>query len=240
MILGFVLIYKLIPVTHVEEKSLPVRKIHSLNLLFTKKIILVIMTGMLLAFFIQGMFTSTLSLIMKQHYSEQVQFVGITVGVAALAGMVQSARWLWEPMIALKFGSISDGRFGRIRLLLLFLLISSISLAFIPLKMSIYSWLVIIFVFMMSATVLTTVTDAIATDIGLEYDSNLVMTYYTLFIDIGAALGPFIVYLIIDFQHGVTSSYLFGSVMFLSLTVQWYWMDKINKRITMPVEVSLK
>ncbi|MCD8501048.1 MAG: hypothetical protein LRY71_04395 [Bacillaceae bacterium] len=86
--------------------------------------------------------------------------------------------------------------------------------------MSIYPWLFIFSYFMLSATVLTTVTDALASDVGQELDSNFVMTYYTLFIDIGAALGPISVYFIANFQYGVTASYFFGSIIFFGLTVQ--------------------
>ncbi|OIJ18404.1 hypothetical protein BKP45_12585 [Anaerobacillus alkalidiazotrophicus] len=220
MILGFPLIAWLVPRKHVERE----RKVStntSITRLFNKSVILVVISGLLLAFIIQGLFVSTLSLVMLKHYSHQVQIIGMTIGVTSLAGIVQGIRWAWEPFVALKFGQLSDGKDGRLPLFIMFLTSAAICLALIPISMPLYIWIIITIFFMLSTTIITTLVDALATDVGKTSDINIVMTYYTVFLDVGAALGPIIAYLIISFGNGLNFSYYIGALIFLIVAAIW-------------------
>ncbi|OIJ10538.1 hypothetical protein BKP37_18565 [Anaerobacillus alkalilacustris] len=220
MILGFPLIVWLVPRKQVE-KEIELQTKTPITILFNKQVILVVISGLLLAFIIQGLFVSTLSLVMLKHYSHQVQIIGMTIGVTALAGVIQGIRWAWEPFVALKFGQLSDGKDGRLPLFIIFLTSAAICLALIPILMPLYIWIIITSFFMLSTTIITTLVDALATDVGKISDINIVMTYYTVFLDVGAALGPIIAYLIISYENGLNFSYYIAALIFIILAAIW-------------------
>lgn len=221
MIIGFPIIIWLVPSERVDKK-LQVPYKDTIKRLVTKQVLLVIATGLLLALTIQGMFVSTLSLVMQDLFTNEIEIIGFTIGVTALAGIIQGVRWIWEPFVAMKFGQLSDGKKGRLPLFITFLFIGAICFTLIPVAMPLLLWVFIVLAFMLASTVLTTLVDAIATDVGKNSDVNTVMTYYTVFLDFGAALGPLVSYFIIGYKNGLALSFYLGGVILVILAFLWY------------------
>ena len=181
----------------------------------------VMVTGFLLAFFIQGVFTATLSYVIGVHYSEEIDLFGMVIAATALTGFIQAARWMWEPFLAVLFGQVSDGKRGRLPIFLLFLLISGAGFCFIPVQLPIFVWMVNVFIVMIAFTGITTVLDAITSDIAKSSNVNQVMTTYTVAVDFGAALGPFISFAIIGLEKGLLYTFLGGGFTFFCLFLYW-------------------
>ncbi|MCD8511798.1 MAG: MFS transporter [Bacillus sp. (in: Bacteria)] len=199
-----------------------------------KLIIKVISSGFLLSLVIQGIFVSTLSLLLSFHFSEQISILTITFGVTALAGIIQGIRWAWEPFLAVKFGMLSDRAQSRYPLFIGFLLLSGICLLIIPISMSIYLWLIIVLLFMVTATALTTFVDTIIADLTTNSNSKTVMTYHVVFLDLGATLGPLIAYLIISIENGVVYTYALAGIILLTLALLWLreaFMEKVRTTV---------
>ncbi|GIP40005.1 MFS transporter [Paenibacillus sp. J31TS4] len=175
-------------------------------------------TGLLIAMVYQGIFTATLS-----HLTEEaagtIPIAGFVLGSAALAGILQAIRWGWEPLLAPWVGKQSDGRWGRDRLLGVSLLAGALLYAALPLPMPLAVWLAVVLGVQLTATVLTTVADTVATDLAAA-DGKSVMTTYSLATDLGAALGPFLGYTVIEgFSTGTL--YLGTAAVLLVMAVLW-------------------
>lgn len=83
---------------------------------------------------------------------------------ATFAGFLQALRWIWEPWLAPWIGKKSDSHYGRGPLLTVSLLAATFLFGFIPLKVSFVVWLFILIGVQITATLLTTLTDAVASD----------------------------------------------------------------------------
>lgn len=219
MIIGIPLVFWFIPSAK-NEKTIESGKT-SFSWL-TKPILKVIITGLLLAFIIQGMVSSTMSLVLTYQYGEIINLYYFTIGATALAGILQGIRWGWEPFLAIKFGHLSDGHKGRLPLFIMFLVAGAACLCLIPIKLNIYLWLVVVLLFMAVSTVLTTLIDAVTSDFATKANKNTVMTYYSVFLDIGAAFGPLISFFIIDWNNGVQIIYILSGCILVGLAYIWY------------------
>jgi hypothetical protein len=114
-------------------------------------------------------------------------------------------------------GARSDGENGRLPLLILSLSFSAIAAAALPFSTSIYIWGIVCMFILLSATSITTLTDAIAADLAKQTHAVACLTLYTILQDIGAATGPFISYFVITFPFRYISLYLGCSLVY------WVW-----------------
>lgn len=188
---------------------------------FKPDIVKVIGSGFLLTLLINGIFASTLSYLLHYHFTEQVSLFGLVIGVATLSGFLQGARWGWEPFLAAFIGRISDGPRGRLPYFLGALALSAIGYASLPWSMSIYPLLLFLLLTMLSATALTTLMDALTADVAKTTNTIALMTVYTVALDLGAAIGPLIAYLLFLVKHGLVYTYLLSAGLFLLIALLW-------------------
>lgn len=189
-------------------------------------IVKVIFSGFIIALLIQGVFTSTLSFMIGYHFSDTISLFGFMIGVAALSGILQAARWAWEPFLAAKIGSLSDGPKGRVPYFIASLIISAIGYACISWSMPIYIWFILVLIIMLSATALTTLMDALTADVAKTTNAISLMTAYSIALDFGAALGPFLAYLFLNLDNGVMYTYMGGAILFFIVAMIWYIPQK--------------
>ncbi|MDV2685765.1 MFS transporter [Alkalihalophilus lindianensis] len=185
------------------------------------KTVAVILSGMVIAFLIQGVFSSSISLVMADHFGDELFLIGLTVGVTALAGILQGVRWLWEPYLAKKFGEWSDGDRGRLPLYIGSLIVSMIGFLLIPIQFSIFIWVGLALILMTASTALTTIGDALTADVAKSGDANRVLTIYTVFLDVGAALGPLFIYGSLSIGLSLQQAFSLSAALFLLLVVYW-------------------
>ena len=187
-----------------------------------------LLTGLAIALVYQGVFNSTLSHLIKTHEAETVAVAGIALGAASLAGILQAIRWSWEPWLAPFFGRLSDGKRGRRPFLCATIAVAALLFSLIPVEMPLPLWLLLLIAVQVTATILTTIPDALASDAAASHTKD-VMTSYSLMTDLGAALGPLIAYILTQF-FGAYAAY-WGSAALLSvLLAKWYLAPPLPKQ----------
>lgn len=189
---------------------------------FSKPVVKVVGSGLLIAMLIQGLFTSTLSFVVDTHFTDTIILFGVLIGATTLTGVLQGVRWIWEPFLATRFGRWSDGPKGRLPLFLSSLVAAAVGFALIPFQLPLPLWLVITLFVQIVFTSLTTLMDALASDTAQTSSVITVMTVYSVATDLGAAMGPALGYALIEFEHGLFITYLGGTVIFLLLGGWWY------------------
>lgn len=96
--------------------------------------------------------------------------------------------------------------------------------------MSIYIWIFVSLLVMLSATSLTTLSDAVASDVAKQTNAVSFLTYYTISQDIGAAIGPFFSYFLITIPFGFSYLYFGSAFILLILASYWIRVQKVQVR----------
>lgn len=187
---------------------------------WTKPVMKIIATGLLL-FLIQTVLTSTLSLLIETHYAQPMMLIGMIVTSTMLSGVLQAVRWAWEPFLASLFGRWSDGVKGRLPLFRMALIVSAAGYALIPWQLPVYVWCAAILFVMAASTAITTLLDALASDVARLSSVIAVMTAFSVAADLGSAIGPMLTYLILNLPHGIMYTYM-GSAVVLVVLAIWH------------------
>ena len=184
-----------------------------------------LMTGAVVAMIYQGVFTATLSYLVQIHNAPVIDMAGFAVGAASLAGILQAIRWAWEPWLAPWVGIKSDGRHGRKKVLIFSLFMATVLFCLLPFDIPLFPWLMIVMGVQVTATALTTLTDAVASDAASRSSKILVLTAYSLAIDLGSAIGPFLGYLL-NSSVNPYAAYWAAALSLLLLAIAWIVPDK--------------
>lgn len=180
----------------------------------------VLVTGLIISMVYMGILASTLSELIKYTSHLKLHILGLTLAAASLAGIVQAIRWAWEPFLAPMFGKWSDGKHGRIPLLIIGLIGSSFLFILAALPVPFLLLLILLLLIQVGATLLTTLSDALAADAASQSSKIAVMTAYTVIIDLGASLGPSLAYFIIEWLN-VTAAYQLTAMLLGFTGIVW-------------------
>ncbi|EKF36882.1 MFS transporter [Bacillus xiamenensis] len=187
----------------------------------SREVVKVLLTGMLVALIIQGLFASTLSHVIEVKIGQNgIALLGYVIGASALSGAIQAIRWGWEPFVAPRAGRWFDGVVVKERMLCwMFLSFGALSILGAMLKIT--GWfLVMLLLLQLLSTILTTLTDTLAFHkASTQTDRNRFLASYSFVQDLGAALGPLLGYTVIQFwgANSVFWLMIMMSVLFLSL-----------------------
>lgn len=195
-------------------------KLQNVSTLVNANTLWPLLTGLFIALVYQGAFTSTLSYLIQIHTASQIPLFGALVGAASLAGILQALRWGWEPWLAPWFGRLSDGKHGRKKILTVTLFLAALFFSLIPLTLPLGWWLLLIIFILLTATILTTIIDAIACDAAVCSSQRNFMSVYSIALDLGAALGPLLSYALNDLS-GPYAIYQVIAAGLLLLALKW-------------------
>ena len=176
--------------------------------------------GCLTAFVFQGVVASTLSRLIAVHTNGGLTLFGSLIGASILSGFFQALRWGWEPWLAPLTGRFSDQRFGRTQMLTYSFALGAVAFAALAAPLSLPLWFFCILFMQLTATMLTTLTDAAAYDAATITGERALLMTYALSVDIGAALGPIVAYSMNEFW-GVNTVYACSAVLLAILFVRW-------------------
>jgi MFS family permease len=188
---------------------------------FSFSVIRVVIGGLIIALLFEGVIASTFSLLINEHYQKGLIIVGFTITTAAMSGFLQGIRWLWEPFLAPYIGRWSDRMAGRQLLFIPFLFFGSLGFLLAAFKLPLPIWILVTLLLMISATALVTLSDSLASDVAKNSSTVKVMTIYTIALDVGAALGPFISYQLVILKSGLIYTYTLGAILLFSLALLW-------------------
>lgn len=164
----------------------------------------VMATGLVVALIYQGLYAST------------------------LGGVLQAIRWGWEPWLAPGIGVLSDRRFGRQSMMVVSLAFGVVVFGLVALSLPLPLWLLALIGIQLTGTSLTTIADSVASDTASVRGGRVFMMWYSFAVDLGAAIGPILAYLLND-MWGMDTAYAGTAVLLLILAVKWYWSAPLLK-----------
>ncbi|WP_407271827.1 MFS transporter [Radiobacillus sp. PE A8.2] len=219
------LVHFLIPATKTsrDDKS----KSHHRSWL-TSSVAMVLATGMVMGFIVFGLFASTLSQLIDRSYVNEWSFFHITIGAASLAGFMQAIRWGWDPFVAPLVGRWLDSTASFLRVLLLPLFGGGMLLLFIASFQSMIIVIILLVCFQLMSTIFVTTTDTLATTAAAQSDKVKVITFHTVVVDVGAALGPLISFVLIDY-FSLTIVYYVAGILLILLGIAWVIYNRSSK-----------
>lgn len=152
----------------------------------------VLVTSLLVALIYQGMFTSTISKLVETHLGDEVTIGDWLLGAGSVAGIVQGLRWSWEPWVAPWIGRMADGAGERSLLFPIILFTGSGLFLGMLLLVPKLIWLMLIIGVLFTATLASTLLDALMAERLSRENKLTFLPTYTLAVDLGAALGPLV------------------------------------------------
>ena len=208
-----------------KEKGSVLRVLRSPTLLW------VLLACLVVKLLTEGFFMSTLSPLLEHHWGASISCFGLALGCATVAGFIQSLRWGWDPVLSPLVGRISDGRLGRVGMFAGGCWVCAALLALTVFPLPFWPWMGLLIGFLVCCTVMTTLSDALATDVAADSQAVVVITAYTFAIDLGAALGPLGGFAAIEFW-GMDTAYLICAAMMALFALQWtFWPPVKRKRV---------
>lgn len=214
-----------------EQKVRITAKPNFFSSLINKRTILIIVSGFIVSLLFQGIFVSVLSTALELNYGTIITIFSTTIAVTALAGIIQALRWMWEPFLARAIGAWTDGLTGRVTIYIFSLLFGAISFILLGLKMNIIVWSIVCIMVMLAATAVTTVNDALASDIAKSTSVISFITLYSIVLDLGSALGPIIALTIISVNYGIQILFFSSAIILIILVILWVFEYLHDKKI---------
>jgi MFS transporter, DHA1 family, multidrug resistance protein len=189
----------------------PHQKSHTLRLLGITALVSVVYFGLV---------PSTLSLYIAEHQPDPLVVAGWTLGAASLSGLLQAARWCWNPLLSPWIGRLSDRGTSRNPLFMASLLCAGFLFLLAPLPLPVAVLLMLLVGLLLGNTLIMSLLDTIAGDAASRYGAVRFMTAYTLVIDLGAAAGPAAAYAVIGL-FGVDTVYSLAAVILMLAAMVW-------------------
>lgn len=191
------IIYFMIPLTEKNVEEMQQKK-QKLQILKQKEVLKIMTMGLIVALVIFGIFASFLSKLIVLHHGEAINLFSLTIGAATIAGIIQAIRWSWDPFLAPRIGKLIDQRLNRFVVLTTASVLYGIVFLIIGTTMNTILWLVILLVLQLLSTTMVTTMDTIVSHLANKVDTVKTMTLYTVIVDIGAAIGPLVVFFALD------------------------------------------
>lgn len=207
-----------------HQLELPPGKTKTVWSLQVKKIVI---SGLIISL-LHAVFGATLTYLIDTSYPKGIPWFGLIIGSTVLGGVLTALRCAWEPFLARWFGQRTDGPRGRLPLFMLSLAGAAAGYALLPWQLPLGIWIVIVIFVMITSTALGTIMDAMASDAAKSTSVITVMTAYSVSTDLGAAIGPTLIYWVVGSQYGVTSMYLACAAVFVLIGL-WYWKEYVTK-----------
>lgn len=180
---------------------------------------------------LEGMFTATLSHVIDVRLGSGQELFGLALGAASLAGLLQAARWGAGPFLSPWVGKRTDGKWGRKPYLIALLLLAALLMACVQIRMPFWIWTLNLFAILLVATMLTTVMDALASDLSSAAGKAAVMTWFVIAADVGASFGPFLGYLS-ERIFGLDVTFWMSALLLFLLGAGWLFASaKRNEKI---------
>ena len=223
------LLLRRIPPTNRTTSSPEQKKTPLSALLRSPELVWVLLTCLFVTLIIEGFFSSTLSALLAHHWGNSVLVLGFSLGCSTLAGMIQSLRWGWDPLLSPLVGRLSDGKLGRIPMFAGGCWAAALLFALTTLPLPLVPWMAVLIAIEVSCTTMTTLSDALATDVASRSSAVFVITAYTLAIDLGAALGPLGGFTVLSLW-GMDAAYLTAALLLALFALRWTFRPHFSEK----------
>jgi MFS family permease len=220
-------IFKYIPRT-IDQEPKNQEKLSFISLIRSVReatLIWIFITAFLSVAILDGMFTAMLSHLIHVQYTVSYQVFGFVLGAASIAGFLQAARWGITPFVLPRIGETVANMNHKPYFLSLFLIIAAVLLFIIPFKIPIAIWVALLLFHLLIASIITTIVDTIISNILTKSNNILIITTYTIIVDLGAAVGPILGYTL-EGIIGLANLFWICSAICFLLTVKWMIISK--------------
>ncbi len=217
------------PSERTEQESRSGARASLRSLLHSRELFWVLLTCLTVTLIIEGFFMSTLSALIAHHWGDAVTVAGITLGCATVAGIIQSLRWGWDPLLSPLVGRISDGKLGRVTMFAGGCWTAALLLVLTTAALPLAPWLAVLIAVELCCTTMTTLSDALATDVASRSSAVFVITAYTLAIDLGAALGPLGGFTVISLW-GMDAAYVMAAALLALFALKWTFRPPVPRK----------
>jgi MFS family permease len=177
----------------------------------------------------QGLVGATLGFYLRSHIGDETQFIGITLGVTTITGLLLGGRFLTD-LTAILLGHMSD-RLGR-HILVYIASPASIALLFLlaysPLPAIPIAALPLLF---LAGTAVSVTLDASVGDLAPRERRAQVLGRYTTWADLGSASGPLLGFAAVS-AVGLSALYAgAAAVLIVTLAIYTYAMTRSKVRV---------
>lgn len=155
-----------------------------------------------------GLLMSTLGFILLSRYGQQIDIMGIVIGVATLNGLLLGVRWAMDTLGAPFYGAMVDQVGIRIGAPLFFLTGAGV-MVLLANSNSLAGLSIGVIVFFMCGTALATVVSAEASRMGSK-----IFARYATAGDLGAAFGPLIGWTAFEFLDTPDLAFTLGALLY--------------------------
>lgn len=150
----------------------------------------VLLGGLTVGIVFFGLYSSSLSQLIRFRFGDTVQWAGYAAGAATAAGLLQALRWAWGPFLGPLAGLWSDRSRNKPRLSAGSFAAAAFLMLAAVLPMPAAMWTAAVLLLQLANTLLSNLADAAAADTAERNGRVGMMTAYTMAIDLGAAIGP--------------------------------------------------
>jgi predicted MFS family arabinose efflux permease len=188
----------------------------------------IFITGFIVTFVINGVFTSTISYWVSQQDLSGIMWLG-GLSAAAWAALFMSLRWLWDPFLAPWIGKHTDKTGLRLPWLVATALLSSACFFMLPLDLPTYLWLGNLFMLLIGITILFTLQEAWFVEKAAQSAEHRhhMISSYSICSDVGSALGPIVAYLLLTYAG---EQQVLLSAILLLVVAAFIWWASAQKR----------
>lgn len=154
-----------------------------------------LLTAGAIAVVLQGVLAAGLGSLTQEHFGDTLDLGLLIVGCASLTGVLQAIRWTLEPVLAPRIGGWTDRSGKRPCWLAGALLATAVVFAVSACRIPLVFWLPAVVGMELCAIAVNTLSDAVITDIAKATGRRMsIVTSYVFAVDLGAALGPLLLF----------------------------------------------
>ncbi|SHP81353.1 Major Facilitator Superfamily [Mycobacteroides abscessus subsp. abscessus] len=170
---------------------------------------------------------------------QKEDIASLLISATAIAGGLQAIRWGILPFISNKVGQMLDRSARKNYILVLFMALNSVLLLIISFNIFFIFWLPMLLIHLVISSCTTNIIDTLYSNLSSRGENSVLqITLYTVVVDLGAALGPFLGYWL-ENLIGLTSLFLICSFVCLLLALKWLFNRYSNKSYSKRAQESL-
>ncbi|MCM3131041.1 MFS transporter (plasmid) [Paenibacillus urinalis] len=179
------------------------------------KLLIILFAGFSVSLLFQGYMKSTLSYWIELQDFSKIALLS-SIGAATITGILLACKWFSDPILGYWAGKLSDKSKSRTVWLTVSFIAGGIMFAILGLNVNTLAWLLTLIALLLISSIVTTLTDADAAQYAsTSSNRHHVVSFYSMIVDVGAALGPFL---------GFTLLSVFGDTMINTAAALLLWL----------------
>lgn len=197
-----------------------------IQVIWDQRLIILLSTGFVSSLLFQGYMKSTLSYWVDMRDLSASALLS-SISAATLTGILLAIKWGAEPFLGYFAGKLSDKSQSRTEWLTVSTMLGGILFVIIAFHIHTFLWIATLIGLLLLSSIVTTLIDADAAQYASDSSNkHYVVSVYSMTIDIGAALGPFLGFTLLSIM-GNTALNIIAALL---LGLCGFMLYRVNKR----------